>query len=152
MGIDIKKGSHNSAADDDVEIIIDNGKVIIEDKVIDNKYADNYSNKKFWHKVKSTVKHTGLKLIYKALQLYYVTENPNCPKRVKVAIFAALGYFISPLDAIADFIPFAGYTDDTGIIAAALIIAQFYIDETVKQKAKNKIAKIFGENALAELD
>lgn len=115
-------------------------------------YAADYSESNFFDKVTSTIKSAGLKLIYEALLLFYVTENPNCPLKIKAAIFAALGYFISPLDVIPDFTPIVGYSDDAGAIALALCLAQLYIDDTVRQKARNKIRDIFGAKVAAELD
>lgn len=116
------------------------------------KYAGDYSESGFFDKITSTIKSAGLTLIYEALQLFYVTENPNCPMRIKAAIFAALGYFISPLDVVPDFTPFVGYSDDAGAIAIALGLAQMYIDDEVKQKARNKICDIFGKGVLRDLD
>ncbi|MBR2519610.1 MAG: DUF1232 domain-containing protein [Selenomonadaceae bacterium] len=116
------------------------------------KYAGDYSESSFFDKITSTIKSAGLTLIYEALQLFYVTENPNCPMRIKAAIFAALGYFISPLDVVPDFTPFVGYSDDAGAIAIALGLAQMYIDDEVKQKARNKICDIFGKGVLRDLD
>ena len=72
--------------------------------------------------------------------------------KIKAAIFAALGYFISPIDVIPDFTPIVGYSDDAGAIAIALSLAHFYIDDEVKRKARNKIANIFGEKVAADLD
>ena len=115
-------------------------------------YTEKYSESGLFDKIRNTIKSAGLKLIYEALLLYYVTENPNCPMKVKAAIFAALGYFITPIDIIPDFTPFAGYSDDAGAIALALCLAQIYIDAEVKRKARNKIASIFGENVAANLD
>ncbi len=122
-------------------------------KTVDmNKYAGKYSEKGLFQKVKGAVKSAGLALIYKAFQLFYVTKNPNCPTRVKAGIFAALGYFITPLDMLPDFIPIAGYSDDGTAIALAIAVAHFYIDDTVKQKAKDRIKSIFGEKVAAQLD
>ena len=115
-------------------------------------YTEKYSESGLFDKIKNTIKSAGLKLIYEALLLYYVTENPNCPMKIKAAIFAALGYFITPIDIIPDFTPFAGYSDDAGAIALALCLAQIYIDDEVKRKARNKIANIFGEKVAANLD
>ena len=115
-------------------------------------YADKYSESSLFDKITSTIKSAGLKLIYEALLLFYVTENPNCPMKVKAAIFAALGYFISPIDVIPDFTPIVGYSDDAGAIALALCLAQIYIDDTVREKARNKIRDIFGSKVAAELD
>lgn len=114
-------------------------------------YVNKYSDGDFFDKIKNTVKSAGLKLIYEALQLFYVTENPNCPMKIKASIFAALGYFISPFDVIPDFTPIVGYSDDAGAIALALGLAQLYIDDEVRQKARNKIASIFGEGVLSDL-
>ena len=119
--------------------------------VLEDSYAEKYSEGSLFDKIKNTVKSAGLRLIYEALQLYYVTENPNCPMKIKAAIFAALGYFISPFDVIPDFTPFVGYSDDAGAIALALALAQFYIDDEVKQKAQNKIANLFGASVLSDL-
>lgn len=130
---------------------MDNAK--FETEVLDSKrYTESYSEESFFDKVRSTIKSAGLKLIYQALLLFYVTENPNCPMKIKAAIFAALGYFISPIDVIPDFTPIVGYSDDAGAIALAICLAQLYIDDEVKRKARNKIADFFGDSVLRELD
>ena len=114
-------------------------------------YAGEFSEEDFWTKVRNKVKSAGLQLIYKAMQLYYATENPNCPTKVKAGIYAALGYFISPFDFLPDFMPFAGYTDDLSAILLATMMAQAYIDDEVKEKARQKLGAIFGRKVLAEL-
>jgi len=114
-------------------------------------YAEKYSEKSFFDKVTGVFKKAGLGLIYKALQLYYVAQRPDCPMKIKAAVLAPLGYFISPIDAIPDFTPVLGFTDDAAIIAAAILVAQFYINDDVKRKAREKIASLFGKNALAEI-
>lgn len=120
-------------------------------KVDMKKYADKYSDESFLDKVKSAVKKAGAGLIYKALQLFYVTQNPKCPTKIKAAIFAALGYFIMPLDIVPDFAPIVGYTDDAAAIATALILAQIYVNDTVKQKARDKLQSLFGRKILSEI-
>lgn len=119
---------------------------------IDPKYSGDYSDDSFWNKVKTVLKSAGLELIYKALQLYYAMQNPNCPMTVKAGIVAALGYFISPLDLIPDFIPVVGFTDDLAAIGAAIAMAHMYIDDEVKRKARSKIDDLFGKGTSAELE
>ncbi len=116
------------------------------------KYSKDYSEENFFGKVKGAVKKAGVGIIYKALQLFYVTQNPNCPMRIKAGIFAALGYFISPLDMLPDFAPIIGYTDDAAAIAAAITLAHIYIDDTVRDKAKNTLQNIFGKKILSEIE
>ena len=114
-------------------------------------YAEKFSEEDFWSKVKSKIKSAGLQLIYKAMQLYYATENPNCPTKVKAGIYAALGYFIAPFDFLPDFMPFAGYTDDLSAILLATMMAQAYIDDEVRGKARQKMGSIFGRKILENL-
>ncbi|MBQ7594379.1 MAG: DUF1232 domain-containing protein [Synergistaceae bacterium] len=119
---------------------------------IDPKYREDYSDSGFWEKVKSVLKSAGLELIYKAIQLYYVMKKPDCPLSVKMSIIAALGYFISPLDIIPDFIPFVGFSDDLLAVGAALMMAESYVDEEVKRQARETIDNIFGEGTSAGLN
>ncbi|MBO6179682.1 MAG: DUF1232 domain-containing protein [Selenomonadaceae bacterium] len=116
------------------------------------KYAEDYSEDGLWKKIKENVKSIGVTLIYKALQLFYVAQSPNCPMKVKAGIYAALGYLISPIDLIPDFTPIAGYADDATAIGFALLLAQMYITDEIKEKARNKIHDLLGARALEKLD
>ena len=116
------------------------------------KYTDEYSEEGLWDKIKDNVASIGIGLIYKALQLYYVAQSPNCPMKVKAGIYGALGYLISPFDFIPDFMPAVGYTDDAAAIGVALILAQMYINDDIKMKAEGKIKDIFGVKALEKLE
>lgn len=119
---------------------------------IDPKYSKDYSEESFWDKIKTVLKKAGLPLIYKALQLYYVMQRPDCPAGIKAAIIVTLGYFISPIDFIPDFIPIVGFTDDLAAVVAALVMAQMYVDEEVKRLAREAIDRIFGAGTSDELD
>lgn len=112
-----------------------------------SKYEKKYSDKGFLEKIKKYGKVIGLEAIYKALQLWYVMQKPEVPSSTKAIILGALGYLISPLDFIPDITPIIGYTDDIAAIAYALLQAQGYIDEIVKDQAKGKIDDIFGAGA-----
>ena len=115
-------------------------------------YEKNYSEEGLWDKVTSKVQAAGIGLIYKALQLYYAAQNPACPTKVKAGIYAALGYFILPLDIIPDFTPVIGYSDDLFAMGSALMMAQMYIDESVKQQSKDRIQALFGDAMVKKLE
>ncbi len=140
----------NNSAQNGVIIpeIVDEG---VRDEKLDEKYAKNYSEEGFWDKITSVIKKAGTEVIYKALQLFYATQNPGCPVAIKATIYAALGYFILPLDVIPDFIPGAGFTDDLLAIGAALAMAHLYIDDCVILRAKEKMCDLFGNGILKEL-
>ncbi len=117
------------------------------------KAAENYSEEKFWGKLKKYGKKAGSSVVYAVLLLYYTLQKPQIPKKVKFVIIGALGYFILPIDAIPDFAVGLGYTDDLGAIVFALIQVAMYIDQDVKKKAKEKLADWFGDNVdTAEID
>ena len=117
-----------------------------------DKYAKDYSEKGLFDKIAGCVKKVGVHLIYKALQLFYVAQNPNVPMRIRAAVIAPLGYFISPIDFFPDLMPFVGFSDDTAVIALAIVMAHAYINDEIRQKAKDRIRKIFGDSAVAELE
>lgn len=114
-------------------------------KIDPSQYEKKFSENGFWNKIKKNASKIGVKLIYQALQLFYVTKQPDCPTKVKVGIYGALGYLISPFDLISDFIPLFGYTDDASVIAAAIVLAQLYINDEVRRQAREKIRDIFGD-------
>ena len=79
-------------------------------------------------------------------------KKPDCPMHIKAAIVMTLGYFISPIDVIPDFIPFVGFSDDLGAIIAALVLAAMYVDEEVKRLAREAIDNLFGPGTSEGLD
>ena len=63
---------------------------------------------------------------------------------VGTVIIGALGYFIFPLDAIPDFIPAVGLTDDLGVFAAAVTTLELNIPQNARDKADAKLKEWFG--------
>ena len=57
-------------------------------------YENEYSEEKFFKKLTKCAKKVGAKLVYYALILYYVLQDPAVPAKYKAAIVGALGYFI----------------------------------------------------------
>jgi len=110
-----------------------------------SKYAKDYSEESYWEKINGFAKGAGKEVVEKALQLYYSMQASNTPTWAKAVIIAALGYFISPLDAIPDIVPFVGFADDLGVLAAAIATVATYITDDVKAKAEAKLAEWFGE-------
>ena len=57
--------------------------------------------------------------------IYYAHKNPRLPLLARLSIFLTLGYALSPIDLIPDFIPILGYLDD-------LLILPFLIALSIK--------------------
>jgi len=114
-------------------------------------WEKEYDEKKFFAKITNYAAQIGMEIVYKALELYYVTMNPDCPLKVKVGIYSALAYLVSPLDIIPDMTPGIGYTDDISVIAAAIVMAQMYINDEIKQNAYTRLVTIFGEKLVRKI-
>lgn len=124
----------------------------ILDDVDMSEHEKDYSEQGFWDKVQNYAAKAGATLIYKALQLYYVAQSPECPTKIKAAIYSALGYFILPLDIIPDVTPVVGFSDDLAAIAMALALAQAYITPDIEYQAKDRMVSIFGDKVLKKIE
>lgn len=109
------------------------------------KYEKHYSEDGLWKKIGKVAKKAGLKTVYMVLLLYYVLISDSTPKKYKAMIIGALGYFILPLDAIPDFVPAVGYTDDMAAIAGAILAVAKCISPEIEAQAKAKLQEWFGK-------
>lgn len=106
--------------------------------------ADKYTEANFWRKLGHYALKAGLGVVERALYLYYAAQRPETPAWAKTIIYGALAYFIMPIDVIPDFIPIVGYSDDLGALAAALGLVSLYINDEVKQRARQTLQRWFG--------
>lgn len=60
---------------------------------------------------------------------YYCAIDADTPMKVKLVLFAALGYFVLPVDAIPDVLTGLGFTDDATVLATALGLVGAHIQE-----------------------
>lgn len=115
------------------------------DKLKDPKYTKAYSENELIKKILKFAKAAGIELIYLVCILFYVLQQSTTPSWAKSLIIAALGYFISPLDAIPDTIPVLGQLDDWAILVAALGAVAMYVTDDTKAKAKDRLHVWFGD-------
>lgn len=117
-----------------------------------NKYADKVSNED----VESTLKNEskfkklfscvdkleGFKddvaLVFAMIKDYFSGKYTQCPWRTIAVLVGALGYVLSPLDLIPDFIPIVGWTDDCLALGAALAFAKMDLEEYKAWKAEQE--------------
>lgn len=72
---------------------------------------------------------------------YYCAFDPATPARVKAMIFAALAYFVVPVDAIPDFMAGLGYTDDATLLAAVIGLVARHITEEHRKRARASLGR-----------
>ncbi len=89
---------------------------------------------KFIDKLKNTAKNLKKNIT----ALYYVYKNPNVNILPKIIILITLGYALSPIDLIPDFIPVLGYLDDLIIVPALIALSIKLIPKEIMEQAKIK--------------
>ncbi len=67
------------------------------------------------------------------------------PPWAKTVVVGALTYFISPVDAIPDILVGIGFTDDLGVLLAAIATVSVYINAETKEQAQQKLTDWFGK-------
>jgi uncharacterized membrane protein YkvA (DUF1232 family) len=72
--------------------------------------------------------------------LYYAYRNPKTSWIAKGAILLALGYVLSPIDLIPDFIPILGYLDDLLIVPLLITLSIALLSPEVLRESEERAA------------
>lgn len=108
-------------------------------------YSQEYSEEKYWAKLKKYALKAGAEIVEKSLGMYEALKDKDTPTWAKATIVGALGYFIAPIDAIPDLTPIVGFSDDLGAIAAAFAIVAGHVKEEHLQRARETMKRWFGK-------
>lgn len=115
----------------------------IKEFIASKEDINSFNENELWDLLQESAKSIGRELVYKTLQLWYVMQKPTLSIRYKAIIVGALLYLICPVDAIPDFIPVYGWSDDAMVIITAISAVVGEIDDKVNQKAEEKCNEIF---------
>jgi len=102
--------------------------------------------RKLWQKLRRSAKRAGRQVVEHALVLHYAAQNPSTPSWARRAAYGAIAYFILPTDAVPDWLAAVGYTDDLGVLAAAIATLTQYIDEDARAKARERTQALLGKH------
>jgi uncharacterized membrane protein YkvA (DUF1232 family) len=69
-------------------------------------------------------------------------RDSRVPKRAQGLLGLALGYALSPIDLIPDFIPVIGYLDDVLIVSALVWLAKRSIPGEVLEDCRARVAEV----------
>ena len=81
------------------------------------------------------------------LTAYYCALDRGTPTYVRVALFAALAYFVDPFDVIPDVLPIIGLSDAAAVLAGAIKLVWDNIKPEHRDAARDALAR---RNAPAE--
>jgi uncharacterized membrane protein YkvA (DUF1232 family)/uncharacterized tellurite resistance protein B-like protein len=111
------------------------------------KLTITYSDEVFWQRLGGLASQAGKTVVESALTLFYLAQDPNVPAKEKLLIGGALAYLILPVDAVPDFLPAVGFTDDLAALTAAATTVIMCINaDEAKKAARKKIEEWFGDS------
>ncbi|MCZ8156834.1 MAG: YkvA family protein [Leptospira sp.] len=87
---------------------------------MDSEEQESFVKNNFWQKVKQV--GSKIPFLRDVVAMYYCLLDEKTSFSAKATIVLALVYFISPVDAIPDFIALLGFTDDASVIATTLLM------------------------------
>lgn len=97
----------------------------------------------FWPKMRRVA--AKVPFASQALAVWYCAKDEDTPLRAKGMMFAALAYFVMPIDAIPDVIAGLGFTDDAAVFAALLAIVGKNLKPKHREAAKRDIEGLRAE-------
>lgn len=109
--------------------------------------APRFSDASLRDKLARAGRRAGREVVEKALWLWFASRRPDLPGWARTRIYGALAYFVLPLDAVPDFLPGAGYADDLGVLAFALLTVASYVDADVRRRTAAVLSRLFAGSA-----
>ena len=93
----------------------------------------------FWRTAKRAARHVPF--MEDVVAGYYCALDKDTSPRVKGILFAALGYFVLPVDAIPDVLVAVGFTDDVAVLTAALAAVRAHLRPEHLAAAREALAQ-----------
>ena len=119
---------------DPTEIIIENGETVPTQLPIPTERQQKRTKRKLIPKLLRVAGR--IPFADDLASAYYCAIDAETPIKVKMVLFAALGYFVLPVDAIPDVVTGLGFTDDAAVLATALGIVGAHINESHRIAAR----------------
>ncbi len=70
--------------------------------------------------------------------LYLACKDPRVPRYARFFVICVIGYALSPIDLIPDFIPVIGYLDDLVIVPLGIVVAIKMIPPDVLEECRKE--------------
>lgn len=90
------------------------------------------------NKIIEKIKNKAQKLKKEIKTLYFAYKNPKTPIFPKLIIIFTIGYAMSPIDLIPDFIPIIGYLDDLIILPALIALSIKLIPKNIIENSRKE--------------
>jgi uncharacterized membrane protein YkvA (DUF1232 family) len=98
----------------------------------------------FWPKIRKAA--ARVPFAADALAVWYCAKDDATPSSAKGMMLAAMAYFVLPTDAIPDFIPMIGYTDDAAVFATLIGVVGRHLKPKHREAARQAILRLRDED------
>ncbi|HBS60647.1 MAG TPA: hypothetical protein DEA44_15475 [Firmicutes bacterium] len=78
------------------------------------------------------------KLKHEIIAMYFVMKHPETPLYAKVLATIIVGYALSPIDLIPDFVPILGYVDDVILLPLGIALVIRMIPASILASCREK--------------
>ena len=92
---------------------------------------------RLWDKVRGLAGRVPF--LDQVLAAWFAATDPATPARVKAVLFAALAYFVVPVDFIPDFVVALGFTDDLTVLMAAMRMLAPHVTDDHRAQARDAL-------------
>jgi uncharacterized membrane protein YkvA (DUF1232 family) len=89
------------------------------------------------------LKQTVKELISKVSALYLALKRKDTPLIAKIAAGIAVGYALSPIDLIPDFIPILGYLDDILLLPLLIRVSIKLMPKPIMEECESQAAGLW---------
>jgi len=96
--------------------------------------------REFWRKARRVA--AGLPFAEDLLAAYYCAFDRATPVQAKAALVGAHAYFVLPVDAMPDVLPFVGFTDDAAVLLTALRMVGAHMRPEHRDAARAALARM----------
>ncbi len=80
------------------------------------------------------------------LAVWFCARDPETPARAKGMMFAALAYFVLPVDVIPDILVGVGFTDDAAVLAALITLVGRHLKARHRTEARAVLERMSTED------
>lgn len=94
----------------------------------------------FWPKLRKAA--TLIPFAKEAAAAFFALTDTETPKRNKLLLLAALAYFVTPMDAIPDFLLALGFSDDAAVFWAAWALTRDTIKPAHIERAEATLSEM----------
>jgi uncharacterized membrane protein YkvA (DUF1232 family) len=94
----------------------------------------------------SAIKQKARKIKKETGALYFAYKRPDAPFYAKLVSILVVGYALSPIDLIPDFIPVLGYLDDLILLPLGIAFAIKLIPSDIMDECRQQSENMFNES------